>query len=269
MYWQCIPESCLILLTHLDQNLGPLRLLPVHLERILKRVRRLIDDDRLTALLAVDVVPHRSRVAHSDAAGGNVFGDDTTGADGGVGANGDAREDSHPRTNPDSIADDHLSAPAARFARDELATLLEPDRVADADDGHTGAERALLADDDVGDRGVEDGAVSVDEGRGGDLHTEAVVHIDRLLDVGDRRSGARAGRDGGDRRSVLGSRVMGLRSDLSLEDGREVHGGRGIGVSLGLVGWVDDTKVVRSACQMFPKVLSVLNEETERTEKPL
>lgn len=254
-----MPQSCcLILLTHFDHPLAHLRFLPVHIEGILQRVRSLIDDDGLTTLLAVDVVPHRSRVAHSDAARGNVLGDDTAGADGGVGANGDARQDSDPRTNPDSIADDHLSAPAAGLARDELATLLEPDRVADADDGHTGPEGALLADDDVGDRGVEDGAVSVDEGRGGDLHPQAVVHVDRLLDVGDRRSGARAGRDGGDRRSVLGSRVVGLCSGPALEDGREVHGGRGIGVSLGLVGWVDDAKVVRSACQMFPKVLFVL-----------
>lgn len=167
--------------------------LPVDLERILERVGRLVDHDGLAALVAIDVVAHRGRVAHGDAAGGHVLGDDAAGADGGVGADGDAGQDDDSRADPDAVADDDLCAPAARLARDELGALLEPDRVADADDGHAWAEGAPLADDDVGDGGVEDGAVAVDEGRRGDLDAEPVVHVDGLLDVGDRRAGRRAG----------------------------------------------------------------------------
>lgn len=176
-------DSRIILIGHLA--LLTLLVLPSHLERILQRLRRLLDRDSLAGRLAVNAVPHRGRVAHSNTAGRDVLGDNAAGADGRVRADGDSRENRHASADPHAVTDYDFRAPAAWLARHGLAPLLERDRVADADDGHARAEGALLADDDVGDRGVEDGAVAVDEGRWRDLHAQAVVHVDGLLDVGD------------------------------------------------------------------------------------
>lgn len=61
--------------------------------------------------------------------------------------------------------------------------------MAHADNGHVGADGAVLADDDVGHRGVENEAIAVDERGWCDAQAEAVVDVDGALDVGNTRTG--------------------------------------------------------------------------------
>lgn len=54
---------------------------------------------------------------------------------------------------------------------------------------------------------------------------------------------------------MRGGRVPGLRLGPALEYGGEVHGGTGIGVSLGLVVGVDDARVVLSVWDCLREAL--------------
>lgn len=77
-----------------------------------------------------------------------------------------------------------------------------------ADNYHSRADGASLADYNIGNWGVKYRAVAIDEGGRCDADSQAVVHVDGLLDVGNRgmsgrgaRSGAGSG--GSDGRSVV------------------------------------------------------------------
>lgn len=80
--------------------------------------------------------------------------------------------------------------------------------MSNADDSHSRADGAFLADHDIGDRGVKDQAVAVDEGGRCDADSQAVVDVDGLLDVGNCGAGDQGARSGGgsggsDGRSVV------------------------------------------------------------------
>lgn len=54
----------------------------------------------------------------------------------------------------------------------------------DGDDGTVGANATPLANDYVGNGGIHDHAVAVDEGRAANTHPQTVVHVDRRFDEG-------------------------------------------------------------------------------------
>lgn len=83
-------------------------------------------------------------------------------------------------TNPYTVADDNL-LPRANTLR---VALNLAQRVTDGDDGTVGANATPLANDYVGNGGIHDHAVAVDEGRAANTHPQTVVHVDRRFDEG-------------------------------------------------------------------------------------
>lgn len=63
--------------------------------------------------------------------------------------------------------------------------------MSNADNRDSRADGASFADHNVGNRGVEDVAVAVDECSRCDADSQAVVHMDGRLDKGDRGSRGR------------------------------------------------------------------------------
>lgn len=93
------------------------------------------------------------------------------------------------RPDPDAVADLNLGTPTAGLARLELAAFFVFDGMTNTNDGDVGTYCAVLADDDICDRGIQDGAVAVDESGGCNVQSEAVVDVNRDLDIGNAWAG--------------------------------------------------------------------------------